>query len=142
MQIVSLTLKEWMFLNVQHDIQITSGAAELTHLPGAGKSDASTVFDASRNLGVDGALAQDAAFAFALRTRIGNHAASPLTRRTRAGDAEESLLIAHLSSPVAGAASGWAFSRRGSGAAAVLAGFVATNRDLSFGAEECLFKLE
>ena len=141
-QIVPLALKERMFLDVQHDVQITGRAAKLTHFPRASKSDTSAVFDTGRNLSIDRTLTQDAALPFAFRARIGDHAAGPLTGRTRTGDAEESLLIAHLSSPVAGAAGGWAFARGRPGAAAILAGFVAANSDLSLGTEECFFKLE
>ena len=94
------------------------------------------------NLGVDRALTQNASFALALRARIGDHAAGALARRTGAGNAEESLLIANLAASRAGAAGGWTFARRRAGAVAFLAGLVAADRDASLFPEERFFEFE
>ena len=105
MQVVAFTGEERMLLHVQHDVQISRRAAELADFACTGKADTRSVFHSCGNLGVDGALAQNAAFAFALRAGIGDHAARALARGTGARDAEESLLVANLAAAVAGAAS-------------------------------------
>ena len=110
-QVVAFAREEGMLLHVQHDIQIACGAAELADFAGTGKANAGSVFDAGRNFGVDGALAQNAAFAFALRAGIGDDAAGALAGGAGARDAEKSLLVADLAASVTGAASGGGLCR-------------------------------
>src|SRR5277367_5938643 len=96
MQIVAFAHKERMLLHVQNNVEIAGRTTGWTNLASSGEADASSVFHACGNLRIHGALPQNAAFALALETWIGNHAARPLTSRASAGDAEKSLLITHL----------------------------------------------
>src|SRR5215471_1063978 len=139
---VPFPFKKRMLLDVKHDIQVASRTAELADLARAGEANAGSILYARRNFCIHRALAQQAALAFALRAGIGNHAAASLARGTGARDAEESLLITHLPAPVARAAGGRPFAGSRTGATALFACFVATNRDPRFGAEECIFKFE
>ena len=141
-QVVAFAREEGMLLHVQHDIQISGRTAEGADFSRAGKANSRSVFHARGNFGVYGALAKNAAFAFALRAGIGDDAARALASGTGASDAEESLLVANLAAAVAGAASRRPLARRRTGAAAVFASFVAANRDLRLRAEECLLELE
>src|ERR1700681_1546483 len=131
-----------MLLHVQHYVQISGRAAEGADFARAGKANSRSVFDAGGNLGVYGALAKNAAFAFAFRAGIGDDAACALAGGAGASDAEESLLIADLAASVAGAASCWSLARRRPGTAAVFASFMTAHRDLRLGAEEGLLELE
>ena len=141
-QVVAFARKERMLLHMQHDVKISRRTAELSNFARAGESDARSVFYARRNLGVNRALAQDAPFAFALRARIGNHAARALACRTGARNAEESLLVSHLPATIARPAGGRAFAGSGSGSAAFLTSLVTANGDARLGAEECFLELE
>jgi hypothetical protein len=58
-------------------------------------------------------LTQEAALAFALGTRIGDHAACSLASRAGACNAEKTLLIAYLSTAAAGTAGNGSLSRCG-----------------------------
>src|ERR1700730_15848917 len=111
-QVVALAREKGMFLHVQHNIQISGGTTEGTHLARSGQANSRSIFDAGGNFDLDRALAQIAAFAFALGARIGDHVARALARRTSTRDAEESLLVANLTATVAGAASGWSLPWR------------------------------
>ena len=57
MQVVAFALKERMLLDVQDDVQIPRWTTELSDLAGSGKADASSIFNAGRNFGLDAALA-------------------------------------------------------------------------------------
>jgi len=85
---------------------------------------------------------EHAAFPFALGARIGDHAACALAGRAGTSHAEESLLITHLTASAARAAGSRAFAGSGAVAAAIFADLVAANPDLSFFAENRLFKFQ
>ena len=101
MQVILFAGEEGMLLHMKDHIQITRWAAEWANFSRASEADASAVFDAWRNLGVNGPLPQNAAFAFALRARIGDDAAGTLAGWASASDAEESLLVSNLSAAIA-----------------------------------------
>ena len=94
------------------------------------------------NLGVNGALAQDSAFALALRAGIGNDASRALACGTSTSDAEETLLIPDLSAPLAGTAGSWTFSGGRTRTLTILASLVTADRDFLFHAEESFLKFE
>src|SRR6202140_5093927 len=131
-----------MLFHVQHYVQISGRASESSNFACAGKANSRSAFNAGGNFSVHGALAKDAAFAFALRARIGDDAARSLAGRAGASDAEEALLIADLAPSIAGAASRSALSRRRTGTTAIFASLVTANRDFSLCAEEGLLELE
>ena len=68
--------------------------------------------------------------------------AGSLAGSASTGDAEETLLVADLATPPAGAAGNGSLARGSAGAFAVLAGFVAAHIDLGFGAERSFLKLQ
>ena len=142
MQIVSFALEERMFFDMEDDVEVTGRASEGTGFAQATEADASAVFDSRGHLGFDHALTQQAGFAFALGARVGDDAAGTLASWAGAGDAEKALLVADLPAAIAGTAGDWCFAGRGSGTATVVAGFVATNLDLLFSAEDCFLKFE
>ena len=99
--IVALALKKCVLFDVQDDIQIAGWAAECSGLPESSEADASAIFDSGGHFGLDLALAQQTAFAFALRARIGDDAARALASWAGSSNAEEALLIPDLASPIA-----------------------------------------
>src|ERR1700723_3179461 len=105
MQIVSLALEKRMLFDMQHDIQIARRAAVSPSFAKPRKADTGAVFNACGHLCVHCPLTQHAAFAFALWTGIGNHAARTLTGRTSTRHAEKPLLVADL--PATSAGSAW-----------------------------------
>ena len=129
-----------MLFDVQDNIQVTSRAAELANFSRACEANASAVFYARRNLRIDRALPQNSAFTFALQAGIGDHATGSLARGTRARDAKESLLIANLTTPVAGAAGGRSFARGGTRSVALFTGLVPPHGHARLGAEKGLFE--
>ena len=141
-QIVALPLKERVLLYVQNNIEVTGRTAVKTTLAESGKADASAVFDSSGNFRVNCSLAQNPAFAFALRTRIGDYAARALASGTGARNTEEALLIPNLSAASAGAAGDGSFARRCAGATALFAAFMAAHRDFGFGAKDGFFEFQ
>jgi len=103
-QVVTFTFKERMLFDVQHDVEISGGPAVHAAFAESGEAYAGAVFNAGGNFCVDTFLAQHAAFTFALGAWIGDDLSCSLAGGASARDAEESLLIADLSLPVAGAA--------------------------------------
>jgi hypothetical protein len=114
----------------------------LTDFAGTGETDASSVFDPGRNLGIDRALPKDAAFPFALGAGIGDDIAAPLTCGTSPGDTEESLLITNLPATVTRAACSSTFPGRGTCAVAFFAGLVPPHADLLLNTEESFLELQ
>src|SRR5580765_7014952 len=110
MQVVAFTLKERMLFDVQHYIEIPRRTAVQAALAESGEAYAGAVFDAGGNFCVDTFLPQHAAFTLALGAWIGDDLSCPLAGGASARDAEESLLIADLSLPVAGAAGDRSFT--------------------------------
>ena len=74
--------------------------------------------------------------------RIGDDVATSLTRRTSAGNAEKSLLIANLPASVARTASGWTFTRCGAGSVTIFASLVTANRHPGFRSEVSFLEFE
>ena len=142
MQVVTFTLEKRMFLNVQHDVEIAGGAAMCAGLAQPGEADACSILDSGGNLCVHCPLAQHAAFAFALGTRIGDDAACALARGTGASHAEESLLVANLAAPATGSAGDGSLAGSRTRAAAVLAGLVAANRNVGLHTKSGFFEFE
>src|SRR5258708_8552732 len=130
-----------MLLDVQHDVEIARWTAKLPHFAPARKPDAGAVLYSSGNLCVDSSLPQHPAFSLTLWARIGDHAARSLARWASPCNAEESLLIAHLSTARTRAAGGRTFSCGGAGAAALFASLLAANPYRGLGAEKCFFEL-
>ena len=95
-----------------------------------------------RHLGFDHPLAQQAAFAFTLRAGIGDYAARALASWAGSSDAEEALLIPHLTAPIARPAGDRSFAGRRTIPAARVAGLMAANIHLLIGAEDRLVKFE
>ena len=141
-QIIALPLKERVFFHVQDNVKISRGTTERSGLAETGKTDARAVLDSSRNLGIHRAVAQHAALAFALRTRMRNHAARTLARWTGAGDAEESLLVANLTTSRTRPARCGSRARRRTRTLAVFADFVTPDRDFCLGAKNRLVELQ
>jgi hypothetical protein len=106
MEVIALARKERMILHVKNNVEVACRPAKLADFSCSREADPGSVFDSGGNLGVDGPLAQDSALASALGTRIGNDTTRTLACRARAGDAEETLLIADLSAAAAGSAGG------------------------------------
>src|SRR5713226_7710855 len=130
-----------MFFDVQDDVKIARRAAVEASFTQSRKTDARSVFHSGGNFCVHRPLAEQPAFAFAFRTRIGNHAARTLARRTGAGNAEEPLLIAHLPPSSTGTAGHGCFACRSTRTSAVLAGLVPADRNLGLCAEDSLLEL-
>jgi hypothetical protein len=141
-QIIALALKERVFLDVKHDVEVAGRAPVAAAFTESGETYAGSVFDACRDFSVDRSLLQDSPFALALRTRVGNHAARPLACGASASDAEKALLITNLPLTGAGTAGYRGFAGSGARAPTLCAGLVMTNRDFSFSAEYCLFKFQ
>src|SRR5580692_713318 len=141
-QVVVLAFEKWMFLDVQHNVEIAGRTAELANLSASRKTNARAVFHSRGNSRIDGALPQHASLAFALGARICDHAARSLASWAGARNAEEALLIAHLSPPGARLAGAGSFTGRGARAATFFAGFVAAHVNLGFGAKECLLEFQ
>ena len=77
------------------------------------EADASAIFDPGGNFGVNRALAQNPAFAFALWARIGDHTTRTLAGGTRARNTEKALLVPNLA-PASARAAGYRSFARGS----------------------------
>jgi hypothetical protein len=140
--VVTLAFKEGVLFDVQNDIQIAGRAPERSSFPESREADARAVFDSGGHFGLDLALAQQTAFAFALRTRIGDDAARTLAGGAGASNAEKALLIADLAPPVARAASDRSLAGGGARAAAGIASLMAANVDALFRAEHRFIKFE
>ena len=142
MQVVAFPLKKRMFLHVQHNVEITRGPAVRPSFAQSGKPNARPIFDSGWDLCIHRPLTQHAAFALALQTWISDHAARTLTSGTSARHAEESLLIPYLAASPAGSARHGGLARSGTRAAALLARFVAANRNTRFRAKNRFFEFQ
>src|SRR5450755_2876015 len=71
-----------MFFDMQNHVQIAGRPAECTSFAVSSKTDTRAVFHSSWHFGFNRPLAQQAALTSALGTRIGDHAARALARRT------------------------------------------------------------
>ena len=142
MQVVAFAFEKRMLFDVQNDVQIARGAAMSSRFAQPRKTNTGAVLNSGGNLGINRPLPQHAAFTFALRARIGDHAARALTRRTSSRHAEEALLVTNL--PASTARSAWDGCLAGSRtvAVAVFASRVVANRNLGFRAEYRLFEFQ
>jgi hypothetical protein len=142
MEVIALARKERMILHVKDNVEVARRPAKLPDFSCSREADAGSVFDSGGNLGINGPLSKDSAFALALGTGIGNHIARALACRAGTSDAEESLLISDLSLAFAGTAGGWTFSGRGTRTLTFLASLMAAYGDFLFHAEESFLKFE
>src|SRR5882672_6082698 len=142
MQIVALPFEESMLFNMEDNVEVTGRSAEGAGFAESRKADARAVFYTCGNFGFDRALAQQSALAFALRTRIGDHASGTLTCGTGAGDAEKPLLITNLTAAIAGAALYGRFAGRGTRTATRIARFMTADFDVLLYSEEGFFKFQ
>src|SRR5208282_2900637 len=140
-QVVAFAHKERMLFYVQNDVQIAGRSAVRPSFAASRKADARAIFHARRNLRLHGTLPEDSAFTFALMARIGDDVAGSLAGGAGAGDAEKTLLVTHLATPVTRAASGGTFAGSGAGAMTFFAGLMAAHHYTGFGAECGFFKL-
>jgi hypothetical protein len=141
-QIITLALEERVFLDVKHDVEVAGRPPVAAAFTESRETDAGSVFHACRNFSVDRSLLQNSAFALALRTGVGNHAAHTLACGTGASDAEKALLIANLPLTGAGTAGNWGFAGSGAGSPTLCTCLVMTNRDFGFSAEYRFFKFQ
>jgi hypothetical protein len=141
-QVVAFALEKRMFLNVQYDVEVARRATMCARFSQSGETYARSVFHTGWDLRIYRPLTQHAAFAFALGTRISNHAAGALTGWTSTGHAEESLLIAHLAAASTRPAGDGSFACGRTRAAAILAGLVAADRNVGFRAEDGFLELQ
>src|SRR5208282_2553933 len=141
-EVVAFALKKGLLFHVQDDIQVAGRPTERARLTKSGETNARAVLHSRWHLGFDHALAQQAAFAFALRTGIGDYVARALACRASSRDAEEALLITHLTSTGTRLAGDRRFARRCACATARVACLMATDTHLLLGAEDRLIKFE
>ena len=100
-EVIPPALEKRMFLDVKNNVEIAVRTAVDASFAESGKSNPSFVLHSRRNFRVNGLLLNYPALAFTLGTRIADHAPRALARRTRSGNAEETLLITHLTAPSA-----------------------------------------
>src|SRR5208337_4997944 len=124
------------------NIQIARRPAKRARFAESGKANARAVLDSRGHLRFDHTLAQQAAFASALRARIGDYAARTLAGWASARDAKEALLIAHLAASVARLTMDRGFAGRCAGTAARVARLMAANTHLPLGAEHRFAKFQ
>src|SRR5262245_32877866 len=103
-----------MFFHMQYDVEIAGWSPESSRLTEPREADTGAIFHAGWHLGLHRTLFEYPAFSVALRARISDDTARTLTCGTCARNAEESLLIANLSSPLTGLAGHRALALRGS----------------------------
>src|SRR5882672_12691311 len=113
MKIVAFAFEEGMLFDVKNNVQVAGRPAKGAGFTESGEANASAVLDPRGNFGFDRPFTHQASLALALRTGISDDTARPLARGASAGDAEESLLIAHLAAAIAGTALYRRFARRG-----------------------------
>ena len=141
-QVVALALKEGVLLDMQDYIQVTGRPAKRARLAQAVETNSRAVLHSRRDLGFDRALAQQAAFAFALRAGIGDHTARALAGWAGSSDAKKALLIPDLASATARPASNCSFAGRRTVSAAPVAGLMAADIHLLLGAEDRFIKFK
>src|SRR5579864_1762721 len=142
MKVSALPLEQGVVLHVENKVQIAILATVNARLAQSGKADSGFVFDARRNLGVDGFLLNHAAFTLALAARIADYASGALACRASARNAEKALLIADLSTTGAGTARHRRFALSAARASAGFAIFVPAISDLFLRTENCLFEFQ
>ena len=135
MKIITLALEKRMLLDVKDHIEIARRAAVKASFTQPRKTDAGPVFYTGWNFRVHRPLTKHTPFPFAFWTRISNHTARALARRTSTCNAEEALLITYLSAPRARPARHWRLTARGARASAILASLVASHGNRGLGAE-------
>ena len=141
-QVVALALKEGVLLDMQDNIQIAGWPAERARLTQPVEANSRAVLHSRRDLGFDRALAQQAAFAFALRAGIGDHTARALAGWAGSSDAKKALLVPDLAPATARPASDRSFARRRTISAAPVAGLMAADIHLLLGAEDRFIKFQ
>jgi hypothetical protein len=141
-QVVALAFKKGVLFHVQDDIQVASGPTERARLAESGETNSRAVLHSRGHFGFHHAIAQQATLAFALRAGIGDYAARALASRAGSSDAEEALLIPHLTPPVTRLAADRRFPRCCAGSPAGVACLMATDIHLFLNAEDRLVKFE
>src|ERR1700683_4618238 len=142
MQIIPLTLEEFMRANPERDVEIAAGSAEAACVALALVANARAVFHARRDAHGDFVLVLDASIAAAGMTRIANDGSGAAAGAAGAGDREKSLLVADLPASLAVWTSRGSASGGRTGAAAALADLHAANRDLRLLAEDRFFEFD
>ncbi len=127
---------------MKDDVKIPGWPALDAGLANSREANASAVFNSGGNLGVNGFLLDDAAFAFALRARIADYAARALAGWASPRDAEETLLVADLATSTTGAASRGGLALCASRASARIAILMPAVGDFSFSAEDGFLKFD
>jgi hypothetical protein len=141
-QVVALALEEGVLFDVQDNIQIAGWTSERARFAQAAETNSRAVLHSRGHLSLDHALAQQAAFAFTLRAGIGDYAPRALAGWAGSSDAEEALLIPHLTAPIARPAGHRSFAGCRTVPAASVARLVAAYIHLLIGAEDRLLKFE
>src|SRR5215813_2544868 len=100
-KVVFAALEEVVFFYSQHNVQISWRSALDARVTFGGHAQLVAVIDSGWNFELQRFLTNDASFTLACLARILDHLARAVTMRARSGDAEESLLEAHLSVAVA-----------------------------------------
>jgi hypothetical protein len=127
---------------VQDNIQIAGLPSKRARFAQTAEANSRAVLHSRGHLGFDHALAQQAAFAFTLRTWIGDYAARALAGWAGSSDAEEALLIPHLTAPIARPATDRSLAGRRTVPAASVAGLMAADIHFLIGAEDRFVKFE
>ena len=109
-EIIPLSRKERMLLDVQNDVQISCRPAMNSRLANSREANASAIFHARRHLGVNRLGLAYPPFAFAFRARVTDHAAGALAIRTTPRNTEKALLIPYLPATSASATADWSFA--------------------------------
>src|SRR5208282_2297104 len=141
-QVVALALKEGVLLDMQDNIQVAGRPAERACLAEAGETNSRAVLHSRGHIGFDHALAQQAAFPFALRAGIGDYTARALAGWAGSSDAKKALLIPDLPSAITRPAIDWRFAGRCAVSAAPVAGLMAAHIHLLVGAEDRLIEFK
>src|SRR5262249_29601525 len=141
-QIFAIALEEGVLLHMQDDIQVAGRAGVMSGLALSGKAHARAVLHSGRDFELKRLLHHNAALAPALLAGIGDDGACAAARRARARDAEEALLVAHLSAARALRTSGRRLPCRRAGAVTVGASFVTSDFDFGLDSEGGFLELE
>src|SRR5262249_1421420 len=139
-QIVFATLEEFVFLDVQHDVEISRRAAFRAGIAFSGHPQLRARVHARRNLELEHLFLHDAAIAVTHRTPVLDDLTGTVARAGRSRDAEESLLEANLAVAVAGGACRRAGALLSAASTAFTARFMTRHFDLRRGTERRLFK--
>src|SRR5262249_35281777 len=91
-QIVLAPLEEFVFLDIQDDVEIARGTAFSAGVAFAGNAQLGSIVDAGRDLQFKDFLPDQTAFAAARKTPVFDDLSSAVALMAGAGDAEETLL--------------------------------------------------